>query len=365
MGGQEVVVDVDGGALYVVPMMGRAAFENVTIMDPSGSTGSSDKVAILIGDDRQGAPLYLYIGQKGAAPSEGYVPPQFLIDNGLGYGNLYIWVADEVEGSRPLDVEDFNGTGNTLSGKFVKIEHFDPTSAGLTDFDGIGFASMKYQDDQVTALEGFRFSRPEDVATNPADGTEAVLASTGRGGAYPSDNWGTTYLVDVALEDTDLSGDLSGIDNIPATLEIVYDGDDAGAGQFSDPDYGLRSPDNLDWADDGFIYIQEDRSTSPSALFGSVSGIEASAWKLDPTTGILERILEIDRTAVPWGQIDTDPGDLGDWESSGVLDITEFIPKKGNEGTILILDTQAHAIKLGSDDLVEGGQLLLAIESTK
>ena len=124
----------------------------------------------------------------------------------------------------------------------------------------------------AAAVGAFQFSRPEDVATDPADPTRFVLASTGRGQLFPSDNWGTTYIVDVDFSD------------LTATLDIVYDGDDAGAGQFADPDFGLRSPDNLDRADDGMIYVQEDRSTAPRLALGGTSGIEASVWMLDPAT---------------------------------------------------------------------------------
>ena len=35
------------------------------------------------------------------------------------------------------------------------------------------------------------------------------------------------------------------------------------------PDAGIRSPDNLCWAEDGFVYVQEDKSTTPGALFGA------------------------------------------------------------------------------------------------
>ena len=41
--------------------------------------------------------------------------------------------------------------------------------------------------------------------------------------------------------------------SMSATLRIIYDGD-------ADPMRTLRSPDNLDWADDGWIYAQEDEA---------------------------------------------------------------------------------------------------------
>ena len=137
-GGQEVAIDVDNKKAYVVPMLGRAAFENVCTVE----NFDSDKVVIIIGDDRQAAPLYLYIGQKEAEPAGDYMPPDFLVRNGLGFGNLYVWVADN--GMR--DPEDFNGTGKSLMGKFVKIDHFDSSKVNTIGWDGLGFASIAVQD---------------------------------------------------------------------------------------------------------------------------------------------------------------------------------------------------------------------------
>ena len=172
-GGQEFVLEVDKSALYCAPMMGRSAFENVS----PATNMRTDKVVILIGDDRQAAPLYLYIGQKNGVPakSTGYAPPSFLIKNGLGLGNIYIWVSDK--GDR--DPSTFKGTGAVRTGKFVKVNHWDPSRAGKKGYDALGFASMANLDAQVDALKAMRFSRPEDVAVNPKDGKQLVLASTG------------------------------------------------------------------------------------------------------------------------------------------------------------------------------------------
>jgi len=334
--GQEYALDAATQTLWTVPWLGRAAWESVCLLE----TGDENTVAIAVGDDREAAPLLLYVGQKNHV-GDG----SFLDRNGLAFGDLYIWAADD--GS--TDPEAWNGTGTSRTGTFVKITHYDETMAGMPGWDDQGFADQATQDAQIDPLGGFRFSRPEDVATNPEDGTQFVLASTGRGSRFPSDNWGTTYLVDVDFGET-----------ITAELSILYDGDDAGAGQFADPDFGLRSPDNLDWADNGKIYLQEDRSTSPGGLFGGVSGVEASIWELDPATGILARIAHVDRSAVPDdGQEDTDPTDLGDWETSGILDVTELFETVSGE-RLLIANSQAHSLRGGPVDdlgLVQGGQL--------
>ena len=350
LGGQEAVIDVRNKVAYFVPMLGRAAFENVTTVDTKGT----NKVALIIGDDRAPAPLLLFIGEKGSVPAgRTYNPPQFLIDNGLANGNLYVWVADNGD----TTPQEFNGTGNDRTGKFVKIAHFDPAQAGMPGYDSLGFASLTTQDALAASAGAFLFSRPEDVATNPHDGTQVVMASTGRGQLYPADNWGTIYRIDLEFVGAGaLNQPLADIDNISANLDILYDGDDAG-----NQDFGIRSPDNLDWSANGMIYINEDRSTSPGSLFGGISGIDASAWQLDPATGVASRILEMNRSAVPQGQTDPDPTDIGNWESSGVVDVSEFFDTKK---TMLIMTTQAHNVRDGliggSENLVEGGQLFLA-----
>jgi hypothetical protein len=349
-GGTEFALDVDTNTLYAVPWLGRAAWENVTPLD----TGSATTVSLLIGDDRQAAPLLLYVGEKDTRADAG-----FLARNGLNQGKLYAWVAD----NRAISSQEFNGTGNNLTGQFVEIDYYRPELAGSaidTDADGSlqdelgydaqGFATQLQQDALVAAIGGFKFSRPEDVATNPADGTQAGLASTGRGQLFPADNWGTTYKIDVEFSDS-----------ITADLKILYDGDDAGAGLFAGPDFGLRSPDNLDWSQDGFIYIQEDRSTSPETLFGGTSAEEASIWKLDPTSSQLTRIAQMDRSALPGGalaQTDSKPDDIGNWESSGILDVSTLFDQA--PGSLFLFNVQAHSLTDGvvqDRTLVEGGQL--------
>jgi hypothetical protein len=219
-------------------------------------------------------------------------------------------------------------------------------------YDDTCLRSIATGDEGDGGLEAFAFSRPEDLATNPADGSQVVLASTGRSSLFPSDAWGTTYIIDM---------DLSDLSSPTAELTILYDGDDAGDGFFAGPDFGPRSPDNLEWASDGLIYIQEDRSVGG---FCQTSTEEASIWQLNPEldAGSPLRIAQINRLAVlPDGQTDGDPGDCGDWESSGIEDVTHLFPTEYGE-TLLLFDVQAHSVRDGTiggdDNLVQGGQLL-------
>ncbi len=334
-GGQEFALDVQTGKVYCVPALGRAAFEAVTMIDHPDPT----KVAAVIGDDRAPAPLLLYVGEKGAIGDD-----SFLDRNGLAQGQLYAWVSD----AGFANPSTFNGTGTTASGTFEPIAYFDADQAGMAGYDLQGYADQGTQDAAMAAVGAFLFSRPEDVSTNPADGSQAVLASTGRSNLFGGvDSWGMTYIIDF---------DLDGV--LPtADLTIAYDGDDSGDGQFVGPDYGLRSPDNLVWSENGRIYVQEDRGFSS---FGTVSAEEASIWELDPDTGVLTRVAQVDRSVLPTGQTDGDPNDIGDWETSGIIDVTSLFDTTSTE-RLLFATVQAHSVTDGiisTANLVQGGQLV-------
>jgi hypothetical protein len=128
----------------------------------------------------------------------------------------------------------------------------------------------------------------------------------------------------------------------------------------------IRNPDNLTWSQDGSIYVQEDRSVAA----GYFAEQEASIWKVstsvkDPVTGQAQadRWLQIDRTAVPtiYGQTDPNPSDYGNWESSGIIDVSSIYGETA--GSMFLADVQAHNLVngnlAGNGYLVQGGQLNL------
>ncbi|GCL38306.1 hypothetical protein SR1949_34200 [Sphaerospermopsis reniformis] len=374
-GGTQFALDTKTNVLYAVPAFGRAAWENVTELN----TGRTDKVAFLIGDDRGPAPLILYIGDKNAK-NDG----SFLDRNGLGQGKLYVWVADDPNNATdPIEADprDFKGTNNSTVGRFVEIKYYDPalvnTAVDSPDpdssiqnepgYDDQGFATQAQQDKLAADVKAFLFSRPEDLSTNPQDGTQVVLASTGRESIFGGvDTYGTTYKIDIDFNNINTGG-------ISAKIDILFDGN------FT-KDASLRNPDNLDWADDGKIYINEDRAGT-AAIFAGTSKQEASIWRIDPSnadpSSTLTRIGQVDRTALPATQTDSSPTDIGNWETSGILDVSTLF---GNApGTQFIFDVQAHSLLNGSiitatnidgngdgtktrqENLVEGGQLSFLI----
>jgi len=355
-GGSEFVLDVMGGKLWAAPAMGRAAWEAAAVLDVPQINDTH--VAVIIGDDRGDAPLLLYVGEKDPTGN-------FLERNGLASGRLYMWVADNGD----LSPADWNGTGTSRRGTFVEVVNYYPADAGSADnqgergFDDLGYATQEELDSQKVEIRAFNFSRPEDVHTNPAPGKggQVIFASTGRNTAINQgkDLWGTTYLIDLKIN----AGRIQ-TGNVTAEITIVYDGDDAGAGQVPGPDYGIRSPDNLVWALDGLAYIQEDRSIGG---FGATSGQETSIWSLNPKDGKITRVAQVDRTAIPTdGQYDNDPTDLGDWETSGIIDVTDLFGAQGER--LLFLNVQAHSLRGGPVDdqnLVQGGQWLFLSKPEK
>lgn len=363
VGGAYWALDPDTGNIWQLPALGRGGWEALTELN----TGDRNTVALLLSDDSspfdtsgraggdaedddEAAPLYLYVGKK---QRHGDFPAR----NGLRGGKLYVFVADNGDTSPA----DFN-TAGTLKGKWVEINNTPvPAMAsadGSTGYDLNGYPTQSRLWAEAEQLGAFGFSRPEDVATNPHDGTEAVLASTGVdtfvGGV---DTFGTMYTVK------------TNFDNLCATLTIIYDGD-------ADPTRALRSPDNLDWADNGYIYVQEDEAEEDTLegeiLFGpgAVNPHEAGIVKLS-VWGATKRIMEIDRSVVldpttAGVPFDTDAGAAGEWESSGITDASKLFYQR--PGTLFIFDVQAHGIedqtdvnadsRINDEDLVEGGQLL-------
>ena len=69
----------------------------------------------------------------------------------------------------------------------------------------------------------------------------------------------------------------------------------------------------------------------------------------------------MDRNVVaPVGVTDSDPTDIGDWESSGIIDVTDLFDTAPGE-VLLMGNSQAHSVRDGviggAAGLVQGGQL--------
>ena len=350
-GGSFWALDIATREVHAAPALGRGTWENLAPVD----IGDPTKTALILGDDFGSArnedgtfratppPLYLYVGDRSDAADA-----TFLQRNGLADGQLFVWVNDNPLETNPD--EGFVGSGQSRDGRFVHLDgYFRPDLAGTEGFDDLGYADDTTMRDLAAAQGAYLFSRPEDVHENPNDPSQVVLASTGREGLFPNDSFGSTYVIDLAEGTFDPSG-------IDAGINILNDGDETSQ-------FGIRSPDNLTWSPDGTIYVQEDAAVEDFAKnnIGEIISEDASIWTIDPTTGGILRVAEVNRNVLPDLYVGegSGPGENGDWESSGIIDVSELFGYA--PGELFLFDVQAHTLEGGiiaQNDLVEGGQLM-------
>ena len=146
---------------------------------------------------------------------------------------------------------------------------------------------------------------------------------------------------------------------IGGTLDVLYDGN-------SDPDQLLRSPNNVDWADDGFVYVQEDPAAAGLFGEGALRPAPPGIVRIYPTGGSASRIVDIVRDAIlPAGAVD-EPA--VDWENSGILERLDAVRTSrrllaiscGHQAHSLVNQhgrgvTTGPAALLSAGGLVEGG----------
>jgi serralysin len=335
-GGTNYAIDTVTRTAHALPALGRGAWENVTLLD----TGRTDRVAMLLGDDRSsttgnvgGAPALLWVGSKNASGD-------FLEQNGLKEGKLFAWVANDAS---IRNASALNGNGSAADGRWVEVANRGvPNSPG---YDALGFATQAKLDELVQATGAFRFARPEDVATNPRNGTEAAFVTTGTsaGGLGNGNTQGAIYRFNF---------DFSNADAPTSRVTVMYDGNkDTSTNR-------VRAPDNIAWAEDGTLWVNEDGTYD----FGTdpFNKSDGRIIRLELTNGVASSLLpaaELVHTLFPSTR-DASPG-LGSWETSGIIDVSSLFGVA--PGTLFMTVVQAHGLRDGlisTLDLVEGGQLL-------
>ena len=229
-----------------------------------------------------------------------------------GRGRFTVWVPDD-QGDGDPSADDI-AVGDTMAGRFVTIRDIER-------YDGLEVNAI------AERLGSFNFVRIEDAATHPSAPGVVYISETGHNAGETRNGrlYRLTYDVDHPRR---------------ATLEVVLDGD---AGD------DIVNPDNLGLNETSLV-IQEDRNKTSSGY--------ARIHVYDLTTEILTAVARLDPSdrAIERG------GGPGVWESSGVVDVSDFY----GDGTWL-LDVQAHATSIAQQglnlkiDSAKGqrGQLLL------
>ena len=227
-------------------------------------------------------------------------------------GAFTVWVPDD-QGDGDPSANDI-AKGETMTGRFVTIPNVER-------FDG------RQLNEVAESLGSFNFVRIEDAAPDPANPGVVYLSDTGANKADTKHGRIYKLTYDAAHPRR-------------ASLEVVLDGDNGD---------DIVNPDNLGISDQALV-IQEDRNDTSSGY--------ARIHTYDLSSGTLTAVARLDPSDVA---IDRGGG-RGVWESSGVVDVSDFF---GNG--YWLLDVQAHKTKIrqqGYDLKVDSavgqrGQLLL------
>ncbi|MFN9548289.1 MAG: choice-of-anchor I domain-containing protein [Cyanobacteriota bacterium] len=335
--GRFFALDTAAADLHHLPAFGRGGWESAVAVD----TGSVNTVALMLFDDTSGTAnyLYLWVGSKEAASAD------LLRRNGIdaSSGALYAWKAETLSTQAGLNGLALN---TAVAGHWERLGSGSeiaalPTAAALRSL--------------AQSKGAMAFIRIEDGDVNPVTGQQVAFNTTGGSGA---DLYGNTNLIDLSNAFA-TDGSLRTTADT-TSLKVIVDADRlTGLARQG----GVRNPDNIAWGRNGKLYVQEDRSLLGGTADGRFGGEEASIWEVDPLTGGTERWAQIDRAAVPaaYGQSDSLPTDIGNWESSGVIEVSHLFAAPA--GTLFLSNVQAHSLTNGSLQgpayLVEGGQIQL------
>ncbi len=276
-----------------LPALGRFNAEQAV---PLPATAFRGKTVIIIGDDDSGTyggQLVMYVSEK---------------VGDLQGGKLYMMArTDNVTRERDMSV------GGSYDVEFREV----PNQASLT---GLQINQLSQ------TLKTIAFGRVEDVdyrRGGVAHGRDVFFAVTGQNNTgvnadYSRSKYGRIYHLS-----------LDNKDPLHGTLEVMLDGDDRAsqAGVFQNPDNITVSNNHL--------YIQEDPNGYGDEMH------DARVYQYDLNTKRLRVVFELDhrRTAADAAKYNVGGiSKFGDWEVSGMIDVSE---QTGESGTFLV-GVQAH-----------------------
>jgi hypothetical protein len=314
--GLVISIDVANNAVKELPWLGMFSHENTIPVPYFADT--INKTVMLGFEDGEAteSEVYMYLADS---------PTDLLNDK----GQLYVFGLQNNNTSNvSLKWDDIYYGNKTVNGNFVPLQ-WDYRTQNETDLD-------------TEAIEkgGFQFIRPEDGAMDKRQGFEntAYMVETGSDldekdeliapSSINGQNFTEGRIYKFTFTDP--------TDPTKVAMEVMADGNDPNA-----PGYKmLVNPDNID-SSLSSIMVQEDRidlnrynATNPYSIANN-----AKIINIDLKTNEFKPVAFVN-------QYEDLEAKYGDWESSGIIDASEFF----GEGT-WILDVQAHSID-------EGGQVL-------
>lgn len=287
--------------------------------------------------------------------------------------------------------EDFApGDATSITGEFIPVpptiasgRNADGTEVMAADFDyplppndstwqrdpnGIGIDGPQWVLEHWSQINGvFGFIRVEDIAYDkrPGMSNTVYVVDSGRGttGAVADGKSTNGRVWKMVLDPTDPKHVTS--------MSVLIEGDDSPVKTIGE----IHQPDNIESTANG-LYLTEDPGSSQQFNFSveqlaDPNRTEARLWQYRLSTGVTSVVAKVDQSLDEQVGLDVDAaskGNLGAWESSGVVDASAAF----GPGAFLVT-VQAHTLwveKAPGDDNVappgpdftfkkEGGQLLL------
>ena len=309
-----LAIDTANNSIIQMPWLGEFSHENTIHVPYFYNTINKTVVLSFEDGDATESEVYMYISDT----------PKDLLS---GKGQLYVFGAENKNGYNTWN--DIYHSNGTVNGEFIPLR-WNHSTQNATDLDN-----------EAIAAGAFQFIRPEDGAMDKRKAFEnfLYLADTGND-VDESDqpiqvgsngqNWTNGRIYKFVFTDSN--------DPTKATFQVMMDGNDPATLGYN----FIKNPDNMDTSQKSLM-IQEDRIDANHQNVTSPYDIKQNAKIIHVdlnNTNQIEPIAYVNQQANLTSK-------HGEWESSGILDVSDFF----GDGTWLTT-VQAHSLK-------EEGQLLL------
>ena len=320
-----IVVAIDGvtGKVTEMPWLGKLSHENTIHVPYFYETANKTVLLTFEDSDPTKSEVYMYVADS----------PKDLLE---GNGQLYVFGAKDNRYNTWDDI--YYSNPGTIIGTFIPLEW------NYTTQD-----EVKLNEEAVSA-GAFQFIRPEDGAMDKREGHTNTVYMSETGSdvdeddlpipiGYNGQEWDRGRIYRFTFTDP--------ADPTSANLEVIMDGNDPRApGYAQNLSEAMVNPDNMDTSLNTLM-IQEDRidanrfnATMPYNVSNNGKILMVDLDTIDAGEADMETVAYVN-------QIANQTSKHGDWESSGILDVSDFF----GEGNWLT-NVQAHTFE-------EGGQLLL------
>ena len=320
-----IVVAINGitGGVTEMPWLGKFPHENTIHVPYFYETANKTVVLTFEDNSPTKSEVYMYVAGS----------PQDLLE---GNGQLYVFGAEDNRTNTWDDI--YYSDPSTLIGTFIPLE-WNHTTQDEVELH-----------QKAIEAGAFQFIRPEDGAMDKREGHTNILYMADTGSDADE------YDLPIPVGDNGQEWDRGRIykftftdptDPTSVNLEIIMDGNDPRApGYAVNMNEAMVNPDNID-SSLNTLMIQEDRisanrfnATMPYNVTNNAKILMVDLDSIDEGRAEMENVAYVN-------QIANQTSMHGEWESSGILDGSDFF----GEGSWLTT-VQAHTLE-------EGGQLLI------